>query len=583
MVRPQDLWAQNGHSRQFRLNEIKVFGNERFDESEIGRWFNFKNGDAISKDILRQRSVQVLERMKERGYYFASIDSIVYRYLKDSSQADLHVHVDEGEVTRVDVVSIEGLPNADRDLSRDLRTKPGDVFDQALLQADIKYIIDYFEQKGYPYCKIEISELRMLEDGQADQGNLHVALEVDPGPKVTIGEIEIQGNEETKNYVIIREAGLTAGEVYDQHKIDKVVPKLMKLGYFKWVNPPKLRWLGNGLGKLIIELAEGNNNRFDGVIGYNPPEANRRGFVTGLVDISFRNLLGTGRQIEVHWERRSEQTQELQFRYVEPWVAGFPIHVGISFEQLIQDTSYVQRDLGLDFRWRFNENLAFISEVSKRDVSPDSLGRLKFGIPRSSSINLAVGLDFNTVDYLRNPTKGVHYQTSFEWGRKDIDPISDTDLPEETDSFNQRRLSIDFETYVSPFRWQVFAIGVHGRRITSDEAIVPITEQYRFGGTRTLRGYREEQFRGSRIAWANVEYRYLLNRDSRLFVFLDAGYFFREELLEETPTEIEDAKFGFGFGLRLDTKLGYFGIDYGLGEGDGLSNGKVHIGLTNAF
>jgi len=25
------------------------------------------------------------------------------------------------------------------------------------------------------------------------------------------------------------------------------------------------------------------------------------------------------------------------------------------------------------------------------------------------------------------------------------------------------------------------------------------------------------------------------------------------------------------------------GVDYGLGEGDGLSQGKVHVGLKNAF
>ena len=94
-----------------------------------------------------------------------------------------------------------------------------------------------------------------------------------------------------------------------------------------------------------------------------------------------------------------------------------------------------------------------------------------------------------------------------------------------------------------------------------------------------MQTHQLEQFRGSRIAWANIEYRYLLNRDSRLFAFVDTGYFSRGE----GEAKVDGAKLGYGFGLRIDTRLGFFGIDYGLGEGGGLSNGKVHISLRNAF
>ncbi|MFQ6116125.1 MAG: BamA/TamA family outer membrane protein, partial [bacterium] len=389
---------------------------------------------------------------------------------------------------------------------------------------------------------------------------------------------------QTKDFVILREIAFEKGEIYNQRKINKIKPKLMKLGYFKWVNPPRLEMRKDGSGKLIIELAEGGNNRLDGVVGYNPSTPTSKGFITGLLDISFGNLIGTGRQIEAHWERRTRKTQELRFRYLEPWVAGLPLHAGLSFEQLIQDTSYVQRSLGLDLRMQFNENLSLFSKISKRDITPDSLGTVLFGIPRSSSVNFGIGLAFDTLDDLINPRKGVKYQTSFELGKKNIEsPATEQSISNDSESFEQKRISIDFETYFSIFRSQVFSFGFHGRQITSDETVVPITEHYRFGGTRTLRGYREEQFRGSRIAWANVEYRYLLGRRSRLFLFLDTGYFFREEVHDDLLKKIQDAKIGYGVGLRIDTKLGLFGIDYGLGEGDSLSNGKVHVSLINEF
>lgn len=578
------LYAQNDHFIQARLNQLKIFGNERISANEIQGWLKLKKGASISQTILRQRGLEVLERLQEKGFYFAKIDSITWHYTQDSTKANVSLYLAEGDLLRVGKLNIKGLPEADQILIAELRTRPGQIFYPAVLREDVDFLIRNFERKGFPYCQVHVTDFRVAEGDSETKSGCNITLEIIRGPQVSIDEIEIQGNEQTKAYVIERESGLREGEIYDQQKIDKVVPKLMRLGYFKWVNPPKLEWRDNGAGKLIIELAEGNNNRFDGVVGYNPPAGNNKGFVTGLVNISFRNLLGTGRQIEAHWERRAEETQELQFRYVEPWVAGLPINLGLSFQQLIQDTSYVQRSLGLEARLLFNENLSFFSGVSKRDVSPDSLGVLRFGIPPSTSTNLTVGLNFNTLDHLLNPTKGVRYQTSFEWSKKNTSGLSgETGLARDSDSFSQKRLSLDFETYVSPFRWQVLALGLHGRQITSNDELISITDQYRFGGSRTLRGYREEQFRGSRIAWVNAEYRYLLDRESRLFLFFDAGYFFREELADIERIKIEKVKVGIGLGLRIDTKLGYFGIDYGLGQGDSLSTGKVHIGLTNAF
>ncbi len=396
--------------------------------------------------------------------------------------------------------------------------------------------------------------------------------------------MEIRGNTQTRDFVILRELPLAAGELYDQRKVEKIAPRLTKLGYFKWINPPRLQWQKNETGKLIIELAEGSYNRFDGVIGYNPGTQESKGFVTGLIDVSFGNLFGTGRQVDAHWERRTEKTQQLRLHYLEPWVAGLPLNAGLGFEQVIQDTSYVERALALDLRLRVNESLGLFSRVATRSVTPDSLAALRFGIPPSNSVSLALGVAFDSRDNVVNPRSGVNYRASFEWSRKKVSVRDSlTAVSSESESFNQKRISVDLETYLPVLRWQVFAVGVHGREIRTDEEVVSVTDQYRFGGTRTLRGYREEQFRGSKIAWANIEYRYLVNDLSRLFLFLDLGYFFREDLVQQVPVAVEAAKIGYGFGMRVDTRLGLLGVDYGLGEGDSFSRGKIHISLRNAF
>jgi hypothetical protein len=40
---------------------------------------------------------------------------------------------------------------------------------------------------------------------------------------------------------------------------------------------------------------------------------------------------------------------------------------------------------------------------------------------------------------------------------------------------------------------------------------------------------------------------------------------------------------GYGAGLRAESHAGVLGLDFGLGQDDGLSQGKVHVRMTHRF
>jgi outer membrane protein insertion porin family len=103
------------------------------------------------------------------------------------------------------------------------------------------------------------------------------------------------------------------------------------------------------------------------------------------------------------------------------------------------------------------------------------------------------------------------------------------------------------------------------------------------GGARTLRGYRENQFFGSRIAWTNTEYRFLLARRTFIYGFVDTGYYFRPKDDLRLSPKAEGFKYGYGLGLLVETSLGYLGVSFALGQGDSFNNGKIHFGLINEF
>ncbi len=144
-----------------------------------------------------------------------------------------------------------------------------------------------------------------------------------------------------------------------------------------------------------------------------------------------------------------------------------------------------------------------------------------------------------------------------------------------------QRLVVDLDFFVPAFARQVIAFGLHGYEVRGDE--MQESDMFRFGGARTLRGYRENQFLGSRVAWTNAEYRFLLGRRSFLFGFLDSGYYFRPADPEQDIPAADGFKYGYGIGLRTDTPLGNISVSFALGQGDSFSQGKIHIGLINDF
>ena len=135
--------------------------------------------------------------------------------------------------------------------------------------------------------------------------------------------------------------------------------------------------------------------------------------------------------------------------------------------------------------------------------------------------------------------------------------------------------------YIPTFVRQIVALAAHGRDIEGGR--IEEGEMFRFGGTNSVRGYRENQFLASRVVWLNNEYRFLLARRTFFFGFVDAAYYLRPADDIHAIRQSEAFKFGYGFGIRLDTSLGNLGVSFALGQGDSISNGKIHFGLINEF
>jgi outer membrane protein insertion porin family len=329
---------------------------------------------------------------------------------------------------------------------------------------------------------------------------------------------------------------------------------------------------------LSLKVTEGNPNRFDGIVGYVPSGGSgAAGYVTGLADVQFRNILGTGRKLSARWYRETQTSQEIELRYREPWLASLPLNAEAGFSQRKQDSTYIRNSYTLFAELMATDELNLGAVFSSERVLPsEGYGARVANKSRSTTIGLSVLYDSRNDPV--TPTSGLRYRTEYRTGFKEIDASI---VQHSSDRTSTQSLSFDLEYLLSPVQRQVLAASVSVRDFRS--GAIELSDMFRLGGASTLRGYREGQFLGSRIAWSNVEYRLLTDQRSYAFGFVDIGYVLIPDAPQAGLLKQEIYKLGFGAGIRLDTPVGLIGVSLAFGEGDTFSTAKLHLRLINEF
>ncbi len=565
---------------QSEFGEIEVIGSDEITVNRIIGYGYVRPGMVFNTQSINITNKKIIDDLHREGFLFSRIDSVV-QSAPDTDNAQLTWYIYEGSQVRLGTIHLS-RDVFDYDLIySQLNLTEGDVYNQQLVETELLRINEIYARYGHPFAKILVENADLEKSGDDFQINLDLA--VDPGDTVKIENIQIKGNSVTRDQVIFRELDITMGDLYDQDKINRIPDKLNRLGFFKDVKQPRLMIDQSGQNTLLLEIDEGNTTTFDGVVGYIPPSqvaGGEDGYFTGLINLSFRNLFGTGRRFEVNWKKQDRYSDEFRLYYQEPWIFGFPLNIGGGLYRLVRDTTYIERTYNFEGILRISSNFNATFSVQQNSYTPDSLASRQQRLAQNEILSGEIGIVYDTRDLPINPRSGLLYDTFYSFGSKrNLGPdylFTEDGL---TTSEEIQRIRIGLSFFQSIWQNQVFAFRIFGANVKGSENQLQLTDHFWFGGARTLRGYREDQFHGTTVSYANIEYRFLTGRESRIYLFNDWGFY---NYKTEDGTE-EDILPGFGIGIRFATPLGIMSVDYGLGRKDTFSTGKIHIGIVNNF
>ncbi len=531
---------------------------------------SYRNGiDRPIRDVL-------LREYQSAGFLFAEIQRTEYQFTPDSSSVTARINIKERRRLLTGTISFLGADSIHSPvLLEQMELIPGSVFSQKQLEADIMRIIDFYEEHGFPFAEIHLQRLDLRDDSLGLFAD--AVLAVDEGSPFYIDEIRIEGNSVTDADVIVRETRLREGERFSAEKIDDVRSRVERLGFFSSVAEPAL-YRRDGKGGMLLSVKEGNTTLIDGIVGYQPPASNESsGYVTGQVNISFRNLFGSGRKLAARWERATREVSELELSFLEPWIFSYPVNVSGSYYQRQQDSSYVRRTMHGTLAYLASASLSLAAGIVYAQVIPSATTSFVNPLQSSNTLSGSLEVLIDTRDDLYNPMSGVLLRNSYSGGYKRFREAAGG--AEVTDFL--QRIELDLSYFQLLFPRNILALSLHGRELKGNET--DASDLYRLGGATSLRGYREEQFAGTRLLWLNSEYRFSLGRRSFAFVFYDFGYIYQSENQKYQRSEFKEFRSGYGIGGRLETSLGVMGVSYALGKDDTFSTGKIHFGLITEF
>lgn len=559
------------------IRKIKFPGLRAFSSSELETFLSISRGDTLDFDNLSRRLRAVEDSLVANDYLFARVDSTKLDTLR-RDRVDLSIYVNLGALARVGKMQWQGdsLSVSPR-VAGMARIRSGSVFRWASLRSDIAAILEDLGDRGLPFARVTILEVapQMRHVPEVD-----VILRIQKGTVSKVNFLRFEGNRLTKSRVLERETRLRLGSLYSEASARRARHYLQKLSFISSVEIPDIVFDEQGQTGLAFKVTEAPSTRIDLIAGYLPGRTeSERGTLTGLVDLSLLNLMGTGRRALIHWDRPNRTVQTIRLEYEEPWVAKLPLAAMAGFEQRIEDTVYVERQITGRATATLTETVQLWARGRFRELIPDSASRELLGIPATRTQGLDAGFLWDTRDWPANPRSGAMFSTFAGVGWRK----SEGTTAEAGSRYRQNSAGLDAEVALEVFPRWIADIAFHGKMLESNEPEISLPDLFRLGGARSLRGYREEQFLGSRIGWTNLELRYWLGKSSRFFGFVDGGAFFRERWEGDQRVVLQDLKLGTGVGVRVETGVGIWGVDYALGEEDRPLSGKIHLSLQSEF
>jgi outer membrane protein insertion porin family len=377
-----------------RIKEINVVGNQLYNKSDITSEFELKTTNWLSwwyKDdqYSKQKLTSDLEKLKSfymnRGYLEFSIDSTQVSITPDKEDVYITINISEGPKYKVSDVKLAGdlqqVPESE--LQNLIKIKKDDIFNREKITESTKAMNGRLGNDGFAF-----SNVNAIPEINKEEHTASFTFFVDPGRKVYVRRIDIEGNERTRDDVIRREFRQVESGWYAADKIDRSKVRLNRTQFFSDVNIETPAVPGStDQVDLKVKVKERNTGSIMFGAGLSSSEG-----IVGSFNVTQANFLGTGDRVSAQVNTgRVNKTYSLSV--TKPFFT--PEGVSLSYDIYRRDVN--------------------TSSLNVVTYNTSSYGAgIRFGVPLSEKNAISYGLTLDSTEVSNlvvgtSPTRYIQY------------------------------------------------------------------------------------------------------------------------------------------------------------------------------
>lgn len=522
--------------------------------------------------VLREIHIYVL-KLHELSFLEAAMDSIIYT----NKQVEAFVHV--GSRHNWSMLHSGNVPDEylyKSGYKQKFYSKTR--FSYKELASLENRVIKYSENSGFPFARIELDSIELSDS------YFSATLNYKSGPLIRFDTVALVGTARVKRRYLESYLGITPGALYNQQKVQNLDRQLRQLQYLKVVKTPEV-FFSNGKAQPVLFANLRKCNQLDGYLGFQPGAgASGKLLLTGEFNMNLKNLLQSGKELLVQWKRYDIQSQLLKTSYLHPRLFHSNIDIKLNFDLLKQDTSFLilDRNAAIYLALNATSKIKFFTGLkSNASLGNAQASNVEGGNYDFKFFNYGIGYTLATLDDVFYPMKGWNITFDVSTGNKKIlnyVPLNtETSIPT---SSMQWAGEANVQAFIRIGKKATLLNQFQGGAVQSQNLV--LSDLYRVGGLKTLRGFNENQYYTSDFAIYTLEYRYFTDESSYVMLFVNQGY-----IHNQLNDDYTDWPTGFGTGISFSTKAGIFQFIYALGNAKdqpiNLNLSKIHFGLVSRF
>jgi outer membrane protein insertion porin family len=440
----------------------------------------FSDAGVLKQEEMNNDVERIKEVLLNKGYLNARVGLPTVELSDEKKWFVVTYAVMEGEPFTVAEVGFRGnTVFEDPELRQGLKIKEGEIFQRQKLRDEITRLNDLYGSRGYAFADVSPNVNPNMEDRTAT-----IILTIKEGELMRIRQINIHGNEKTKDNVIRREIRVDEQDVIDTPSLKRSFQRLNNLNFFETVEILPAQ-VGVDKVDLNVRVKEKPTGQFSIGGGFSTLDK-----LVAIADITEGNLGGNGWMGRIRGQLGQQRTLGLiTFRnpYLNDSLTSMQLDIYRSATNYI---TYFEKKAGASVtfgRWLseyasgsmslFAEQMNFSNPLV--GICPNQFPLVCSQLGNQTTTGFRTSLSRDTRDYNLDPRTGWRASAGFDLG-----------TPYLGGSNNYYKYYLDVIKYTPlPLDTRVAVRVRYGAAVGIEGKPIPLTERYFVGGINTMRGF----------------------------------------------------------------------------------------------